>query len=224
MSKKLLIIIGAAGLISFVGTFIFALLKTSTDSPSGEDVQSTLTDGMKLLQPETASIKAAAGLESGMKKTITEKQLEGLVDEVREKMQDYNAKLQNLEVRKQRLQIAGDALKKDIEELDSLRIELASVVASLKNEQDKLEKMKLEIESIEKDNLISIAATYDKMDPKIASDILASMNKAQDDSANDAVKILYYMSARARAKVLAATKPATSAYFCKKLKQIIERE
>ena len=54
--------------------------------------------------------------------------------------------------------MAQDTLKKDIENLDNLRVELASTVASLKEERDKLLKSRLEIAQAEKTNLTSIAA------------------------------------------------------------------
>jgi hypothetical protein len=54
------------------------------------------------------------------------------------------------------------------------------------------------------------------------------MSKTRSTGSDDAVKILFYMSERTKAKVLASIaeskEPAISAYFCHKLKQIIERE
>ena len=51
------------------------------------------------------------------------------------------------------------------------------------------------------------------------------MSKVQDGSADDAVKILHYMTDRTKAKVLAelsTAEPKLAAYFCQKLKQITE--
>ena len=84
------------------------------------------------------------------------------------------------------------------------------------------------IAKAEKDNLVSIAATYDKMAPEAAGEILTNMSQAKNSSSDDAVKILHYMTERTKAKVLASIaeskEPAISAYFCQKLKQIIEKE
>ena len=80
---------------------------------------------------------------------------------------------------------------------------------------------------------MTLAATYDKMDAASASKILTNMSQAQSGeyggggNLNDAVKILHYMGERTKAKLLAelaASEPELAAYFCKKLKQVIEKE
>ena len=157
--------------------------------------------------------------------TMTEKELQTLIYDVREKIQDYNLKVQGLAMQEKRLQTAQHALKKDIEEMNQLRMELAASVAALKNEQDRLVKSKVEIKKIETENLTSIAATYDMMDTASAAKILMNMTKNQNSvtGADDAVKILYYMSERSKAKVLASIaeiEPAVSVYVCQKLKKI----
>jgi len=231
VNKKLIMIASVGGLVSFAVMFILAwLTKPSANIPSTEVVRTTLTAEEtipKLPQPQVTTASAAGTIDSELKKTMTEKQLKGLVYEVREKIQEYDSKLEDIKLREQRLRVAGDTLKKDIEQLDNLRIELASIVASLKTERDKLLKSRVDIAKKEKNNLISIAATYDKMESASAGKILTNMSQAQNNSADDAVKILHYMSERTKAKVLASiaeTEPATSAYFCKRLKQIVEEE
>jgi len=232
VNKKMIIIIVAAGLISFAGAFVLArLIKPSSNRPIAEATQprpaSEEETVLKLAQPQMPTTGTVGAIDSKMKRAMTEEQLKSLVYEVREKIQEYNSKLDGLKVSEQRLQVAGDTLKKDTEELDNLRIELASTVAHLRSERDKLLKSRVEIAKKEKSNLISIAATYDKMAPEAAGKILTNMSQAQNDSADDAVKIFYYMSERTRAKVLASiaeAEPALSAFFCQKLKQIIEKE
>jgi flagellar motility protein MotE (MotC chaperone) len=247
VNKKLIIIALAGGLVSFGAMFILAWLnKPPAESPSSEPVQTTLAEeetnlssevvqttpaaGGTILespQPQVTTASAASTIEGKMEKTMTEKQLDALVYEVREKIQEYDSKLKDLKLREQRLRVAGDTLKKDIEQLNNLRTELALTVASLKTERDKLLKGRVEIAKKEKNNLVSIAATYDKMESASAGKILTNMSQAQNNSADDAVKILHYMSDRTKAKVLASIaerEPAVSAYFCQKLKQIIERE
>ena len=143
-----------------------------------------------------------------------------------------------LGVQERRLQVAQDVLKEDIESLNTLRIELASTIANLKSERDKLLKSRLEIDQTEKTNLVSIAATYDKMDVSGASKILTNMCGKQNTSEmqavgagnvsssfDDAVKILHYMTERTKAKLLAelaTSEPALAAAMCKRLKQIVE--
>ena len=228
MNKKLIIIISAAGLVSFAGMFAFAwLTKPTPQTQNYEAEQATPAHqqaALKLAPPQMLTTSSLAAVDNKTKNTMTEKQLKNLVYEVREKIQEYDHKLEALKIREQRLQTAQETLKTDIEALNNLRIELASTVASLKSEQDKLLKSKVEIAKTEKNNLISIAAAYDKMATEAAGQILTNMSQAQNDNADDAVKILYYMSERTKAKVLASiaeTEPAISAYFCRQLKQII---
>jgi len=122
-------------------------------------------------------------------------------------------------------------IKKDIEELNKLRIELASTVAGLKSEHDKLLKSRVEIAKAEKNNLVTMAAAYDKMDSTSASKILTNMTKMQKglegSNLDDAVKILHYMTERTKAKLLAelvTSEPNLAALLCQRLKQIIEEK
>lgn len=226
MSKKLLIIItAAAGLSSFGGMFALAWFTKPTPQVQGPETAQAREAGLKLTQPQMPLGGAIAQLDGKMKKAMTERQLKSLVYEVREKIQEYDRKLHDLEVWEQRLRTAQDTSKKDAEELNNLRIELASTITILKSERDKLQKSRLEIAQTEQKNLISIALAYDKMDATSAGQILTNISQAKDATADDAVKILYYMSDRTKAKVLASiaeTEPATSADFCRKLKDIVE--
>ena len=150
-------------------------------------------------------------------------------------MQEYDNKLQSLEVREQRLQAAQEVLKKDIEDLGNLRIELASIIASLKEERDNLFKGRLEIADAEKANLVTIAAAYDKMEVTSAGKIVTTMcaGQMQDGGVDsggsgfdEAVKILHYMTERTKAKLLAelaTSEPQLAAALSRRLKQIIER-
>ena len=231
MNKKLIIMAATAGLISFAGMFAFAwLTKPSAKSPSTEVIQPTPATEKpppKVPQPQITTAGADTESDSKMKKAMTEKQLKSLVYEVREKIQEYDGKLEELKLHEQRLQVVQDTLKKDIEQLDNLRIELASTVASLKEERDKLPKSRIEIAQEETSNLMSIAAAYDKMDPEAAGRILTNMSQEQNNDNDDAVKILYYMTDRTRAKLLAqlaTSEPKLAASFCKRLKEIVQRE
>jgi len=229
VNKKLIIIVAAAGLMSFAGTFAFAwLTKPSTKSPSTEAPQPTPAAEEpipKLPQPQITTAGGDSVINRKMKRAMTEKQLKSLIYEMREKIQEYGSKLEGLKLHEQRLQMVQDTLKKDIEQLDNLRIELAVTVASLKEEQDKLLKSRIEIAQEETSNLMSIAAAYDKMDSEAAGKILTNMSQEQNNNADDAVKILYYMTERTRAKLLAqlaTSEPNLAALICHKLKQITE--
>jgi flagellar motility protein MotE (MotC chaperone) len=234
--------IAAAGLVSFGGAFVFAwLTKPAPSTQSDESDGPTLADQetLKLPRPEAGQMGTVGTGDSKIKKAMPEKQLKNLVYEIRESIQEYNNRLQGLEVRERRLQTAHDMLKKDIENLNNLRVELASTVARLKSERDKLLKSRVDIAEAEKANLMSVAAAYDKMDASSASKILTNMCASggagarkkvfggEGSNMNDAVKILYYMTERTKAKLLAElvnSEPKLAAVLCQRLKQIIEKK
>ena len=226
MSKKI-IIVAAAGLVSFAGAFTFAWLTKSTPASTEAGEAALRSQESQQKPPELQIPGIGQPVDSQMKRAMTEKQLKTLVYEIRDKIQEYDNKLQGLKVHEQRLQMAHNELKKDIDGLNNLRTELASTIATLKEEQDKLDKSKVEIAKVERDNLMSIAAAYDKMDPASAGKILVNISKTQNTSSSDAVKILYYMTDRTKANLLAeiaASEPALASYFCQKLKQMIEKK
>jgi hypothetical protein len=243
MSKKFIIITAAAGLVSFAGAFVFAWLTgPSQESMPEESEQLKLAAGdesqQSLPQTRTSVVNTVDATSGPITKAMTEQQLKNLVLDVRQKMQEYNDRLKALGVRERRLQLTQDTLKKDIEDLNTLRIEIASTIANLKTERDKLIKSKLEIDQIEKTNFISLAASYDKMNVTGASKIITKLCAAQDTSKiqdieagrttgsfDDAVKILYYMTERTKANLLAElanSEPDLAAALCKRLKLIVE--
>ncbi len=238
MSKKLIIITASAGLVSFAGAF--ALGWFTAPSPSGDpgdSIQSGIVSVGALPEiPRPVAVTAGVidATDDSGRKAMTEKQLRNLVFEVREKVQEYDDKLQNLTVREQRLQRTQDTLKEDIQNLKNLQIELATIVVDIKSERDKLLKTRLEVTQTEKANLELIAATYDKMDATSASKIFVSLCTSQTQPGkidsqsrgfDEAVKILYYMTERTTAKLLAeitTAEPKLAASLTQRLKQIIE--
>lgn len=240
MNKKRIIMTASAGLVSFAGAFVFGwLTKPSVVIHPDESKQlahsvGDAEQGLAQLQLKAGVTGTADTLSQPMEKAMTVQQLKNLVRDVREKIREYDNKLLALKVREQRLQVTQDELKKDIEKLSNLQIELASIIANLKSERDKLLKSRIEIAQTERDNLLLIAATYDKMDVSGASKILTNMcagvdlDKMQDSeggSFDDAVKILYYMTERTKAKLLAelaTAEPTLAAALCQRLKQIVE--
>lgn len=233
MKKKIIIITLGLGLIGFSGMFAFAWFKKPEPPIQGPQTVQAGPETVEQSAGETDETSAAAARIASLKtkpnQKLTERELQTLVYDIREKIKDYNLKLQALDVREERLQVAQDSLNKDIEEMEALRVELASALALLRNEQDKLLQSKIEIENSETKNLISIAATYDKMDAESAGKILMNMveNQNSGSSTEDAVKILYYMEDRTKAKVLASmaeAEPAVSAFICQRLKRMVTKE
>jgi flagellar motility protein MotE (MotC chaperone) len=238
VSKKLIIITAAAGLVSFAGAFVFGWRTrpplASRPDESGQPAPVGVETVPEFPQPGVGVIGAVGTASDREKKAMTKKQLKNLVFEVREKVQEYNDKLQSLEVWEQRLQRAQDTLKEDIKNLNDLRVELTLIVTSLKDERDKLLKSRLEVAQTEKNNLVLISATYDKMDASSAGKILVSMCASQtqpdkvdsqDSGFDEAVKILYYMTERTKAKLLAevtTSEPKLAAFLTRRLKNVVE--
>lgn len=233
MKKKMMIITAGLGVIGFAGMFAVGWLtqpKTAGEGEQDAPLQANAGTGATPEGTDASSaadkIAALAGLD---KRGMTDQQLRALIYEVRDKIKSYNDKMQELKVQEQRLQAAHQDLKKDIEAMAGLRVELAAAVAALKDEQQKLLDTKLEIEAAERANLISIAAAYDKMDSESAGKILMNMvkNSNSPTSSDDAIKILYFMTERTKAKVLASmaeAEPAVSAFVCQRLKRMMTKE
>ena len=242
MSKKVIIITAVAGLVSFGGAFVFAWFSapSGASGPQEPNQPTPVVDrslsGASQRQTDAARVASAAS--GSAKRTLTEQKLKNLVEDVREKIQEYDDRLKAIAMRERRLQVAHNVLKEDIENLENLRIEVASSITNLKSEREELLKSRLDIDQKEKNNLISIAATYDKMDVTGASKILASLCTPQESgqqkggdadrktsSYDDAVKILHYMTERTKAKLLAelaTSEPVLAAGLCQRLKQIVE--
>ncbi len=234
---KKIIIPASIGLVSFAGFFAFGWLSVP-DTTSAPNIQSNGT--AQVQRQESVPKPPWLGLENpeaidhvaeSEKMAMTRSQLKSLIHDIREKTQEYDTKIQSLELRKERLELVQNDLKSDIEKLDKLREELSSLTAGLRAEQDKLLKTRVEISNNEKTNLIAIAATYDKMDSASAGKILSSICSSGSSQSlrlknmDDAVKILYYMTERTKAKLLAEmvnSEPKLAAVLCQRLKRITE--
>jgi flagellar motility protein MotE (MotC chaperone) len=233
MSKKLIIIIAGAAILSFGGAFGTGWL-TKSKAAAAEEPNAAQ-------HRETARVQAELGLsqpsaeqqEKARQRAMTEDQLRALVKEVRDKSQEYQDKLDGLQVQEQRLKVAQDALKADVKTLEDLRVEVAAAVAGLKAQRDELERSRVRITENEKTSLKSLATTYEKMDADSAARLLASMCKGKAASAadratnlEDAVKILYFMMDKKRGAVLTSlmqAEPDLAGVLAMKLKQIVEK-
>ncbi len=233
MNKKILILTILAGLIGFGGTFYYAWSAKKKQIEKAE--QQKLKEKKAKLAAEAKKIAENSLSEEEKNEKIrlsmSEKQLRELIFEVREKIQEYDKKLNELQEKEKRAKIAHKLAQKDIAELDRLRIELSSKVANLKDEQENLKNSLIKIKKIERSNLKNIAETYDKMEPSRASDIFINMSQMNGmnntASMEDAIKILYYMGDRTKAKVLgelSKEQPKLAAVFSNKLKRVIEAE
>jgi len=239
VDKKLILIAAAAGLVSFAGAFVTGWLsrpKAALGSGGPAPTETVGPTNSPTQIPPALLTPAATTAEDPMgTRAMTEQQLKELIREIRERMQQYDRKLQDLEKEKERMQTARQMLQKDIDTLNNLQVELAASAASLKSERDALLKTRIEIDQVEKGNLTALAAAYDKMDAARAGEILKSMVQGQtrngtvapNTNADDAVKILRFMQERTKAKVLsemAATEPALAAALSLRLKQVTEKK
>jgi septal ring factor EnvC (AmiA/AmiB activator) len=232
VNKKLILIALGAGLVIFLAMVASVYFLTPKPAPEVVLDPSQAAAPQVSVAGEPAMPNAESLLSGGdvARRNITETQLKSLIFEARDNIKAYKIKLQELQTREQRLQIAQGILRQDIEELNKLRIELASAVTTLKNERDKLEESLIKIEQNEIANLQQLSAAYDKMDATAAGKILINMSQSQSQkysSSNDAIKILYYMTERVKAEVLASiaeTQPEISAYYCSELKQVVVKE
>lgn len=242
MNKKLIIMAAAGGIVSFTSAFLTVWLVGRSHSAAA--AQAAAAGGQQKPESTAHAQATAANTEEGhfaeqsqevgeeAIKGLSEKQLKSLIFEVREKIHEYEGKTKELEVREARLALTQETLKKDIEELSRLKVETASLVANLKEQRNRLLETRAVIEKSEKTNLTSVAATYDKMDSSSASKIISSMCEKQIETGrfhggaiDDAVKILFYMTERTKAKLLAemvASEPKLAALLCQRLKQISE--
>lgn len=244
MNKKVIIIAAVVGLASFAGAFATGWFTQPPATAGAAEPNRTVSaqpdsaasaGTLPQIKPSPLSPTLTASTDQATAaRSMTEEQLKELILEVREKIQDYDRKRQEVEKEKQRLQIAQQTLKKDIETLNNLRVDLAASMADVKNEREMLLKARVEVAAAEKTNLLAIAAAYDKMDAAGASHILTNMATGTTKNGNtvaaaanldDAVKILYFMQDRTKAKVLAemaAEEPALAALLSQKLKQVQE--
>ena len=191
-----------AGLVSFglaLGLFSF-ILKEEPQEVAGVDPTTM----------ENAEDQQAYGdpLESEYVKivkdrgeTLTEKQMKSLIIDLKQRRKEYDDRDDQLSRWEENLKVTEATLKKDLKELEDLRLKIVTSMADFKIHKKLLDDSILEIEQVERDNLIWRASVYDKMDSVAASKIFLDMSK--NDQLQDAAKVLHYMTERNAAKLLA---------------------
>jgi hypothetical protein len=228
MNKKMLIIIIVIGLAGLSGGFGFAWLNKPQPAAATEPNAIAPEPNAAPIVTDIANIKSGAYMtadinNAAFRRAMTEKQLKLLVQSMRAKMLDVDQKEQDLSVKSRQLEAAKEILQKDVNDLTSLKVELASAAAAVRQERDKLEKLRLQIGEEEMLNLKKTAGIYDKMDSASACKIVTKM--CDSNQIDDAVKIMNYMTDRTAAKLLGeigTTSPDTAAELCQKLKKIRE--
>lgn len=228
MKKIHIIIIFAAGILSFAGMFgITSFVKKSQSEALGAVVDEQLAaseveDGFALKPPAEPSYGGNSG---GLQKSMLEDQLRNLILVVRETIQDQKSTERDLAAEEKQIQMAHATLLADIDRLSKIHDQMKFTISVLKSREASLDNILLEIETTEKKNLVRIAATYDKMDVTQSSEIM--INMASSQQLDDAVKIMYLMSERTAAKLLgeiSANKPELASLLTIELTKVKDGE
>ncbi|MHC5061163.1 MAG: hypothetical protein ACYTFK_08780 [Planctomycetota bacterium] len=225
MNKIKIIMLAGAGVVSFAAGFGATLLMKKAEPALPVEVVSQEAETGEALTgtADVRSVRSSSGASEGLSRGMSEKQLQNLIYDMREKMKDYRARENNIGVQEERLKTARDNLQADIARLDNLRMQLTSTISSLRQQEASLSNRMLEIKASEKANIQSVASRYDKMDVSQASKIMVSM--VSNNQLDDAAKIVYYMSERTSGKLLGEignTQPDVAVVLVSQLKRMKE--
>jgi flagellar motility protein MotE (MotC chaperone) len=226
MKKKHMIVMILAGVVSFAGSFgTTYFLRKSQPAEAGAAVESGENNddtigNMSGIDPTHSRIIAG---DQNLSRSMTEKQLNNLIYDIREKMKELQRREKELTYQEERIQSARDTLQQDIDNLDNLRVQLTTTLAKLKSQEDNLRKTIVEITSAEKANIQRLASYYDKMDVTQSSKIMTNM--ASGSQLDDAVKIIYSMTERTAGKLLGEignTQPELATVLSQQLQRVKE--
>ena len=230
MTKKHIIILVLAG----VGSFATAFGLTWMLKRRGVEIPPTPQGAQATQAPQANTTQTASGPQVpsvGARRStdrhygMSETELAGLIDDVRETIRDYESRQDELTEQNQRIAMARKTLQDDIDRLTELNAQLAVTLNELRQQEQHLRDTRLEVSKDEKVNMQRLAAAYDKMDATQASKIM--LNMMTNNQMADAVKIVYYMSERTAAKLIgeiAGTQPELASALSLELKRVKEIE
>ncbi len=215
-AKKMgLIILIGVGVASFVASFgLSYVFGKKPDTPAGK-------------QPVGAAVKDRSVVgklsdDTFRKLNPSQEQMRELIAKLRSEKAEYQNRFRKLEEREKRLRIARDMLAKEAKDIEELRDKLVAPLLRLKELSAELEKSRVLIGTEERKNIKKTAAIYEKMDPTEGARIMENMCMNNQD--DDVVRILYYMSERSAAQLLATMKTeGLAARLCDKLKRVREK-
>ncbi len=228
MSKMQILLIIGAGILSFAGSFGISRLMKPEEAPGMISQAAAQPAASPVHAPSAADAPGGFLLtddedESAM--SLSEKQLQNLIHEVRTRLQECRTKEKYLQEESERVEMAREGLREEIDRLNTLREKVATTVRQLERQEQELQASIVTVGALEKTNFQHLASTYDKMDSASAGRILLTM--ASGPQMHDAVKILYYMNERTAAKVIAeisTSRPEAAAMLCLQLKRVQESE
>lgn len=221
MGLKKIIIMAVLGVVSFGGAFGIGLLingPSAVEAADGADVTASTKQAVDVI-PANPLAKGSGNDQRSM----TEKQLKTLIYDLRDKMTQVKSREKGIEAREERLKLTMEELNSNLDDLNDLRVKLTSTVTSLQQQKDALESTIVKIDATEKKNIQKTAVIYDKMQASSAGEIM--INMATNNQLDFAVKILYYMSERTSAKLLAEIgkkEPTLAAMISNQLRMIQE--
>ena len=207
-------IIAAVGVAAFAASFgVSRWLGRGPQAAAGAAAGGTVA-GTPALEPDDPFAHATR---------LEERHLYDLVKEVRRKLRECDEREERLTQEEARIRMVREELRKEAQELENLRVQAAASLSGLKEAKARLDQSRLDIGREEEANLKRTAAVYDRMDAESAAKIVEGMCRGTQQ--DDAVKILYFMSERAVAKVLAALADRDlAARLCDGLKRVHKHE
>jgi hypothetical protein len=195
--KKYLIILGILAAVSFGVSMGLSALLGGKDAHSAKDAAGKPPNkGDALL----AGL-AADGAGEARKALPEQDKIEQLTKDLRARIVEYERKEHKFVEREKRLVVAEENLVHRAKELETLRLQMVGPLTRLKDAMAELDRARVAVNKQEKANLLRIAATFEKMDPTRGGGILSGM--AANEQTDDVAKILFYMSERGSAKMLA---------------------
>lgn len=154
-----------------------------------------------------------------------EQELAKLVRQLKDKQEDYKAKERQIEIRQKRLTIAMEELRRQAQELENVRLRVATLLPQMESAIKTLEKTRLVIRKEEEANLKTMAETCNRMSPELAAGIFLEMARHREpERRHRGAKILSLMSDRTSAKVLQSLKPDVAVEYMDLMRRISKPE
>lgn len=216
--KKYLIILGVLAAVSFgVSLGVSAMLGGKGSHAEKSAAAKAVNKGDALLAGLSAD-----GAGEARKALPEQEKIEQLTKDLRARIAEYERKEHKFIEREKRLAVAEETLVHRAKELETLRLQMVGPLARLKDAMAELDRARVQVSKQEKANLQKIAATFEKMDPTKGGGILSGM--AANEQVDDVAKILFYMSERSSAKMLAEISDKTLAAKLTGMMQKIREE
>ena len=154
-----------------------------------------------------------------------EQQLAKLIRQLKDKEEDYKRKDRQLELRHKRLNIAMEELRRQAQELENVRLRVATLLPQMESAIKTLQKTRLVIRKEEEANLQTMAETCNRMSPELAAGIFLEMARHREPERKQrGAKILSLMSDRTSAKVLQSLKSDVAVEYMDLMRRISKPE